>query len=242
MQYRDAHRYKSQQFSFLSLNASEISDTETYLHTKIMIIITTTTKMSISQDITLCSLLTVNWYSERTCNFLLPSWRISQARNHHEAGRASCLDSGNMFHQNTGCPSADYMALYSRRQNTSQKNLKSCIPYKEATVVMNRITSPKDQMQLRLLYHPTCKKTQMKYTDVLFPCNIHSNQSCAWHQMTEFHTNILTLLGDWISQQHDYLFWKTHAYSKMLNVPYFPVCSFKLVCRQVLCTNLLSSE
>jgi hypothetical protein len=34
MQYKDAHRYKS--FSFLSLNASELYDTETYLHIKIM--------------------------------------------------------------------------------------------------------------------------------------------------------------------------------------------------------------
>jgi hypothetical protein len=37
MEYKDAPRYES--LSFLSLNASELSDTETFLHTKITIIL-----------------------------------------------------------------------------------------------------------------------------------------------------------------------------------------------------------
>jgi hypothetical protein len=84
-------------------------------------------KSPIYWDVTLCSLLKVNWHFEWTCCLHLHGWRISQARNQGEAGgkqRSGFLlglffdPEYDMFLQNTGWLSMDYTMLYSRRQNS----------------------------------------------------------------------------------------------------------------------------
>jgi hypothetical protein len=48
-------------------------------------------KSSIYWDITLSSPLKFNWCISQTCCFQLQGWRISQARNQHEAGSKQCF-------------------------------------------------------------------------------------------------------------------------------------------------------
>jgi hypothetical protein len=76
-------------------------------------------KSSVFWDTMPCSLLKVNWRFGRTCHLHPQGQRISQARNQHEAGSKQSLlrffdpeDGGNMFLQNAGWLSMDYMALY----------------------------------------------------------------------------------------------------------------------------------
>jgi hypothetical protein len=88
-------------------------------------------------DITPCSPLKVNWCFGRTCRLHLQGRRISQARNHHEAGTSwanlpCCfmvvsflVYSSNPEHgdgmvlRNVGWLSTDYTVLYPRRRNSS---------------------------------------------------------------------------------------------------------------------------
>jgi hypothetical protein len=83
-------------------------------------------KSTIFWDIMPCSLLKVNWHFGGTYCLHLRGRRISQARNQRESRwQAEPLvatslffnpeDVGNMFLQNVGWRSTDYMALYPRR-------------------------------------------------------------------------------------------------------------------------------
>jgi hypothetical protein len=84
---------------------------------------------SVFWDITPCSPLKVNRRFGGTCRLHLHGLRISQAINQHKACSACYLlhtgyllglffddgDGGNMFLQNVGWPSTDYMVLCPRR-------------------------------------------------------------------------------------------------------------------------------
>jgi hypothetical protein len=92
-------------------------------------------KNSVFWDITPCSLLKVSRRFGRTYGFHLQNWRVSQARNRHEADskqmliNSCCLlyavfllgllfnteDGGDMFLRNVGWLSMDYTAFYARK-------------------------------------------------------------------------------------------------------------------------------
>jgi hypothetical protein len=77
-------------------------------------------KSSILWDITPCSPLKIKWCFGGICRLHLQDWRLSQARNQHEAGSKQGLlfllfnpeDGGEIFLRNVGWFSTDYTALY----------------------------------------------------------------------------------------------------------------------------------
>jgi hypothetical protein len=82
---------------------------------------------------TTCSRVKTNRRFEGKCRVHLQGWRLSQARNQHEAGSACCLlhsgffvgllfdpeDWGGMFIRNVGWLSTEYTASYPRRWYSS---------------------------------------------------------------------------------------------------------------------------
>jgi hypothetical protein len=81
---------------------------------------TTNSRVLIFWDITPCSQLEVNRRFGGECRLHLQEARINQARNQHEAGSKQSSDGGHVFFPNVCCLSEDYMASYSRRQDSSQ--------------------------------------------------------------------------------------------------------------------------
>jgi hypothetical protein len=96
-------------------------------------------KSSIFWDITPCSPLKVNWRFGGTCRLHLQGQRISKARNKRERWWQAklCLllldlffdpkDGRDMFLRKVGWLATDYMALYSRRQNSLKKSQIFCL-------------------------------------------------------------------------------------------------------------------
>jgi hypothetical protein len=70
-------------------------------------------------DIPSCSQLKINWRFGGTCRLNLQGWRVSHARNQHEANSLLWLlfnpENGDMFLRNVSWFSTDHTALYPRQ-------------------------------------------------------------------------------------------------------------------------------
>jgi hypothetical protein len=89
-------------------------------------------KSSIFWDVTLCTLLKVNWRFGGTCCLHLQDQRISQARNWREAGSKHGLffgpeDGCDMFLRNVSWLSTAWMALYPGTYNCWSFNI--CVTF-----------------------------------------------------------------------------------------------------------------